>query len=150
MSYILQTKTKENPKRLPRWIAYWAMGWQIFATKYCVEIEELFVQMTLLNHRIGIQMPGNKRYVNTYIENIWMRVTALTSAIERDISPVPWLEEEFVGYIQAQEHALKGRLEEIRYTIGSIESVTSILRGDRIEGVCLIILLSLNACILIP
>ncbi|KAJ7868452.1 hypothetical protein B0H13DRAFT_2281005 [Mycena leptocephala] len=134
------TRARPENWRLPRWIAYWAMGWQIFATKYCVEIEELFVQMTLLNHRIGIQMPGNKRYVNTYVESIWMRVTALTSAIERDISPVPWLEENFVGYIQAQEHALKGRLEEIRYTIGSIESVTSILRGDRIEGSIFILL----------
>jgi hypothetical protein len=130
----------------PRWVSYWCIGWQIYATKYCVEIEELFAQMMLLKFEIGVRMPGNKRYVNEYIEGCWQHVTALTSAIERYDSPPPWLEEKFVGYAQLQESILKERLAKIQYDIDAVETLSLILRGDRIEGVsvcCLVLNLAL-------
>ncbi|KAJ7312624.1 hypothetical protein DFH08DRAFT_943570 [Mycena albidolilacea] len=124
----------------PRWISYWVIGWQIYATKYCVEIEELFAQMMLLKFQIGLRMPGNVRYVNDYIENIWQHVTALTSSIERYDSPPPWLEEKFATYIQSQETTLKERLEKIQYDIDAVETVSLILRSERIESAIFILL----------
>ncbi|KAJ7911344.1 hypothetical protein B0H13DRAFT_2482186 [Mycena leptocephala] len=124
----------------PRWVSYWCIGWQIYATKYCLEIEELFAQMMLLKFEIGVRMPGNKRYVNEYIEGCWQHVTAFTSAVERYDSPPPWLEEKFAGYAQLQESILKERLAKIQYDIDAVETVSLILRGDRIEGSIFILL----------
>ncbi|KAJ7157924.1 hypothetical protein C8R43DRAFT_996328 [Mycena crocata] len=119
---------------LPQWISYWAIGWQISATKYCVEIEELFSQMFLLRKQIGIQMPGNKRYVNDYLNMTWDYVTALTSSIERYDSPPQWLEQKFTDYVESQEKILKERLEKIDYDIESLETITTlVLHGTRIE-----------------
>ncbi|KAJ7877926.1 hypothetical protein B0H14DRAFT_2712105 [Mycena olivaceomarginata] len=125
---------------LPRWISYWAIGWQIFATKYCHEIGELFSQMFLLKQKIRTQMPGNTRYISDYIEGTWPYVTALTSSIERYDSSAPLLEEKFTDYVQSQEEALKGRLEQIQYDIHALETVTLILRGDPIEQSILVLL----------
>ncbi|KAJ7157929.1 hypothetical protein C8R43DRAFT_996337 [Mycena crocata] len=127
------THARPEDWSLPRWISYWAIGWQIFATKYCIEIEELFAQMFLLKKEIGIQMPGNKRYINDYLDGCWQHVTALTSAIERYDSPPPWLEDKFADYVQSQEKILKERLEKIQYDIDALETVALLLRGDRIE-----------------
>jgi hypothetical protein len=117
-------------------VAYWTIGWQIYATQYCVEIEELFGQMALLKREIAVKMPGNTRYINAYIDGCWENVTALTSSIER-YSGEPWLKEKFTGYIQSQETILKERLDKIQYDIDAVETVSLVLRDDRIEGVSL-------------
>jgi hypothetical protein len=115
----------------PRWVAYWAIGWQIFATKYCVEIEGLFVQM-----KAEIVIPVNKRSVTDYIERTEQHVTALTSVIERYDSAPSWLEEQFADYIKVREDLLKKRLEKIQYDIDAPEKVSSVLGAARIEEVC--------------
>ncbi|KAK7017326.1 hypothetical protein R3P38DRAFT_3561155 [Favolaschia claudopus] len=122
------------------WVSYWAIGWQIYATKYCAEIEEILGQMNLLKKQIAIQMPGNTRYVNDYIEGCWQHVTALTSSIERDDGIETCLEGRFTAYIQAQEIMLKDRLDKIQYNIGNLDTVALILHGDRIEGSIFILL----------
>ncbi|KAK7055958.1 hypothetical protein R3P38DRAFT_3342921 [Favolaschia claudopus] len=118
----------------PHWLSYWAIGWQIYATRYCVEIEEIFGQMNLLKQRISVKMPGNTVYVNEYIDGCWQHVTALTSSIERCGGPESWLDEKFTEYIEAQESVLKERLDKIQYNIDAEETVSLILRGDRIEA----------------
>ncbi|KAJ7240171.1 hypothetical protein B0H12DRAFT_1135296, partial [Mycena haematopus] len=133
------TRARPEDWSFPRWISYWAIGWQIYATKYCVEIEELFGQMNLLKSEIAVKMPGNTCYVNLYFEGSWQGVTALTSSIERNPGE-PWLEEKFSGYIESQETILKERLGKIQYDIDAIETVSLLLRGDRIEGSIFILL----------
>ncbi|KAF7375677.1 hypothetical protein MSAN_00457000 [Mycena sanguinolenta] len=132
----INTFTRARPEdwSFPRWISYWAIGWQIHATKYCLEIEELFHQMHLLKLEMAVKMPGNAGYVNDYIEGCWQHVTALTSSIERYSGGEAWLEEKFSSYIESQEAILKGRLGKIQYDIDAIETVSLVLRGDRIEG----------------
>ncbi|KAJ7321368.1 hypothetical protein DFH08DRAFT_818730 [Mycena albidolilacea] len=95
----------------PRWISYWTIGWQIYANKYCLEIEELFGQMILPNDQTAIKMPGKTRYLNAYIEGCWEQVTALTFCIEPCDSD-PWLVEKFagIGYIANEENLAKMHL----------------------------------------
>ncbi|KAJ7162329.1 hypothetical protein C8R46DRAFT_1283124 [Mycena filopes] len=124
---------------LPRWISYWAMGWQIYATRYCTEIDEIFNQMFLLRDQIGLQMPGNKWNVNAYIADIWPIVTGLTSGIER-FEGTDWLAEQFKDYIEAEESAIRDRLDRIRYGIESSDTVHEILRGEPIERSILMLL----------
>jgi hypothetical protein len=123
---------------LPRWIAYWAIGWQIFTTKYCEEIDGIFNQMSLLRDQIGLRMPGNKQYVTDYIETVWQQVTALTSAVERYPNPSPWLVEKYVEYETAKETTLRQRLEKIRYDIDSLDTVNLVVADEPIERVCFI------------
>ncbi|KAF7375648.1 hypothetical protein MSAN_00453900 [Mycena sanguinolenta] len=134
------TRARPEDWSFPRWISYWAIGWQIYATKYCVEIEELFNQMNLLKLEMAVKMPGNTGYVNDYIEGCWQHVTALTSSIERYSGGESWLEEKFSPYIESQEAILKERLGKIQYDIDAIETVSLVLRGDRIEGSIFILL----------
>ncbi|KAJ7802096.1 hypothetical protein B0H14DRAFT_2893447 [Mycena olivaceomarginata] len=124
---------------LPRWISYWAIGWQIYATRYCTEIDEIFSEMLLLRDQVGAQMPGNKRYINTYISEIWPIVVGLTSGIER-FEAADWLADHFKEYIDAQEAALGSRLEKIQYDIDSLDTVHEILRSEPIERSIFILL----------
>ncbi|KAJ7030122.1 hypothetical protein C8F04DRAFT_738812 [Mycena alexandri] len=125
---------------LPRWISYWAIGWQISATKYCIQIEELYSQIFLLQKKIAIQMPGNKKYVNDYIDSTWRYVTVLTSSIDRYDSPSLALEEQFKYYVQSQEKDIKEGLETIQYKIDNADTITSILHGRQIEQSVLVLL----------
>ncbi|KAJ7147206.1 hypothetical protein C8R46DRAFT_1129675 [Mycena filopes] len=118
---------------LPRWISYWAIGWQISATKYCGQIEELFSQIFLLTKKISIQRPGNKKCVHDYIDYTWEYVTALTSSIDRYDSPSLTLEEKFADYAQSQEKEIKDALETIQYKIDNTDTVMAILHGKPIE-----------------
>ena len=91
--------------------------------------------MSLLREEIGIQMPGNKKYVNEYINGVWSYVTALTSAIERYDGAPPWLMAKYEDYVNQQEQAIKGRLEKIRYDIDSPDTVHVMTGGEHIERV---------------
>lgn len=119
---------------LPHWVSYWTIGWQIYATKYCTEIDDIFTEMRLVRDEVTIQTPGNKRYINDYMSDVWPIVVALTSSVERFEGP-EWLAEKFREYIDAQESALRSRLDRIQYDIDSTETVTEILRGEPIEHV---------------
>ncbi|KAF7361105.1 hypothetical protein MSAN_01142100 [Mycena sanguinolenta] len=124
---------------LPRWIAYWAMGWQIFATRYCSQIDEVFTQMVLVNEQVGISMPGNKVYINHYLLNIWPLVNSLTSGVER-FDGSNWLAEQFQEYITKEETKLRSDLEGIRFHIDSREMVNELLTGNPIERSILMLL----------
>ncbi|KAJ6488966.1 hypothetical protein C8R45DRAFT_993286 [Mycena sanguinolenta] len=134
--------TRARPEKWSflRWISYWAIGWHIYATKYCLEIEELFNQMHLVKLEMAVKMPGNTCYVNKYLEGCWQYVTALTSSIERYSGGESWLEGQFSPYIDSQEAILKQRLSRIRYDIDAVETVSLVLRGGRIEGSIFILL----------
>ncbi|KAJ7140878.1 hypothetical protein C8R44DRAFT_974601 [Mycena epipterygia] len=125
---------------LPRWVSYWAVGWQIYATRYCTEIDNIFTQMFLIRTKVGIQMPGNKRYINDYLRETWPIVISLTSSIERFVGE-DWLADQFKEYIDTQETTLKSRLDRIRYDIDSSDTVNEILRGEHVERVWSIFIL---------
>ncbi|KAJ7689602.1 hypothetical protein B0H17DRAFT_1331705 [Mycena rosella] len=126
------TRSRRSGWSLPRWISYWAIGWQIFATKYCTEIEYIFTQMLLIRDKVGIQMPGNKQHINNYIAQTWPIVTGLTGAIQR-YEGTEWLANQFKDYIDDEETKLRFRLEKIRYDIDSSETVHVVVAGDPIE-----------------
>jgi hypothetical protein len=83
-------------------------------------------------------MPGNKLYVNSYIQGVWSLVTAMTSAIERYDGAPPWLVEKYGDYNTILEDKIADRLDKIQYDIDTIETVHLVVGGDHIEKVCLI------------
>ncbi|KAF7367132.1 hypothetical protein MSAN_00972900 [Mycena sanguinolenta] len=117
---------------VPRWISYWAVGWQIFSTRYCLEIDRIFTQMMLIRKQVGISMAGNKGYINDYILRTWPLVYTLTSGLER-FDGSDWLAAQFQDYIDGEEIKLRSKLRLINYRIDSMEMVNELLGGNRIE-----------------
>lgn len=97
--------------------------------------------MLLIRDKVGLDMPGNKRYINAYIDETWPIVTGLTSAIERYEGP-EWLGRQFKEYIDDQENALRSRLDKIRYDIDHADTVHVVVAGDPIERVCIHLILN--------
>ncbi|KAJ6573541.1 hypothetical protein DFH09DRAFT_1277138 [Mycena vulgaris] len=126
------TQSRQRGWSLPRWVSYWAIGWQIYATRYCTEIDDIFTEMLLIREKVGINIAGNKRYLNSYISETWPFVVGLKSAIER-FEGTDWLADQFKEYIDAQESAFKSRLDKIHSDIDSSDTVHEILRGEPIE-----------------
>jgi hypothetical protein len=131
-------------------VSWWAIGWQIYVTKYCEEIEDIFNQMELLRKEIGVAMPGNKLYVDSYIQAVWSLVTALTSAVERYDGAPPSLVNNYENYNKLLEDKITCRLDEIMYDIDTIETVHSVVGGDHIEKVLIPSSRSLFKCVYNP
>ncbi|KAF7317540.1 hypothetical protein MKEN_00840800 [Mycena kentingensis (nom. inval.)] len=110
---------------LPRWISYWAIGWQIYATRYCSQIEETFNQMQLLRTEIGFKMPGNRHAVDSYFSWVWQIVTGLTSGVQR-FEGTERLAGQFNEYIDAQENKFMAALKDFNYDIDSLDRVRTI------------------------
>ncbi|KAJ7589825.1 hypothetical protein C8J56DRAFT_936300, partial [Mycena floridula] len=131
------TRAKPEGWSLPKWIGYWAKGWHLFASQYCSEIEDIFRQMDLLRAKIIIAMPGNMRYVDHYIDEMWPCVRPLTGALDRIDSQLPWLIGEYQDYASSVEKALTDRLEKIKYDIDTHDTVQLITGKDNMETVVL-------------
>ncbi|KAJ7243357.1 hypothetical protein C8J57DRAFT_1525807 [Mycena rebaudengoi] len=106
--------------------------WQIHATRYCIEIDEIFNQMSLIRSQVRLQMPGNTRCINNYMASTWPLVVGLTSAINR-FQGSDSLADQFKEYIDAQENVFCSRLDIIKYDIDSTETVQEIISGEPIE-----------------
>ncbi|KAJ7453556.1 hypothetical protein B0H11DRAFT_273180 [Mycena galericulata] len=118
---------------LPKWLAFWAVGWQIYATKYCTEIDNSFAQMLLICNNVGMRMPGNKRHINSYIKTTWPLVTGLTSGFQR-FEGTTFLAGQFKDYFDTQENEFRSRLTMINFDIDSSDAVQAILgRGGQLE-----------------
>ncbi|KAJ7589819.1 hypothetical protein C8J56DRAFT_936291 [Mycena floridula] len=130
------TQAKPEGWSLPKWIGYWAKGWRLFASRYCSEIDDIFRQMEALRAKITIAMPGNMQYVDLYLDGVWPQVTALTGALDRDLSS-PWLIEEYQDYASSVEKVLTDRLEKIKYNIDTHDTVQLITGKDNMETVVL-------------
>lgn len=125
---------------LQKWLSYWAIGWNLHATKKCDEIDELLQQMYLVRDKIGRKMPGNKRCVSRYLEETWRCVTALTSSIEKAYDP--WLISKYEEYFISNEKAIEERLKTVNYEIGALGTVRLILEGENIERILFTLLAS--------
>lgn len=132
--------TTFNSFSLPRWISFWTIGWQISATKYAEEIEDIFNQMTLLRREIGLKMPGNKLYTDCYLETVWYLVSGVTGAIERHDDASPWLIAKYEDFVKSQENTLRTRLETISYDVDALETVHLIIGQQNIETVSVVTL----------
>lgn len=124
------------PASLTRWISYWTVGWQAFATTYSIEIGDLFAEMVLIRDAVRDKMPGNKSFIDEYLDTAWPIVIPLTDAVDRFDAPDPLLEK-FREYIDAQEDTLRSRLDKIHYIVDSSDTVVqALIRGEPIERVC--------------
>jgi hypothetical protein len=91
--------------------------------------------MVLIRNKVRIKMPGNRQFIDDYLDVIWPIVIPLTTGVERYDQP-HYLARKFQDYIDSQEDILRARLEKIRYVIDSSNTVVqALIPGDHIERV---------------
>ncbi|KAJ7466853.1 hypothetical protein FB451DRAFT_399926 [Mycena latifolia] len=127
------TQSRHDGWSLPRWISYWVVGWQIYATRYCTEIDAIFAEMRLVRDKVAIQMPGNKRYISNYITETWPLVLGLTSAIDC-FEGTEWRADQFKEYIDAQETALNHGWKESTTTLTRWTQCKRSSEGSRLNA----------------
>ncbi|KAF9781672.1 hypothetical protein BJ322DRAFT_1161455 [Thelephora terrestris] len=114
---------------LPHWIAYWAIGWQMTCTAYCVKIEEIFDAMISLSSEV---LPENKQAINKYVDAIWRPVTIFVQSIEREEGSEE-LRSKFEPHVTAEESRLRRNFEVLNYRIDSSDTVRVISGEGRLE-----------------
>ncbi|KAM5543339.1 hypothetical protein V8D89_003213 [Ganoderma adspersum] len=114
---------------LPHWVAYWAIGWQMTATKYRDMIVNLFAKMFAIRPRIH---PANRNTIEIYLQTVWQKIATLTLSFVNANQPDS-LQERFKSYVEAEEQRLRENLETFKYDIDAMDTLLLITGPGRIE-----------------
>ncbi|KAI0332934.1 hypothetical protein GY45DRAFT_365739 [Cubamyces sp. BRFM 1775] len=119
--------TTSRPKgwSLLRWLAYWAVGWQVAMTEYRRKIQNLLARMWDLRSSVLLCGKAVEGYVNTvgyYVQNI-------TASFVEDTDR-RYLLERFQEYIDQEEMRLRQGLETAKYDLDSPDTL-DLINGPR-------------------
>ncbi|KAJ7584970.1 hypothetical protein C8J56DRAFT_139201 [Mycena floridula] len=114
---------------LPRWIAYWAIGWHQSLVVYRSKINDLMAKMFALLPKVK---PLNQPLVNDYLAAVYVGVTSLQDGVS-DCIINDALQEKFAGHVNAEEARLKGNLEAVEYDIDAADTLILVTGEGRIE-----------------
>ncbi|KAI1785889.1 hypothetical protein LXA43DRAFT_99677 [Ganoderma leucocontextum] len=114
---------------LPHWLAYWAIGWQMTATKYRDMIVEICAKMFAILSHIH---PMNRNTVDRYLRAVWQNICTLTSSFHCTYQG-DLLEERFKSYVDAEEQRLREALEAVKYKIDAMDALVLVTGPGRIE-----------------
>ncbi|KAI0088301.1 hypothetical protein BDY19DRAFT_190628 [Irpex rosettiformis] len=121
----------EHNSSLTVWLAYWAIGWQISATKYREEILQTFARMFAMRDRI---LPENRSRVEYYLRYTWFTASQLAKSLCPSPVNIPEeAAEKFNEYVQYEENRLRKNLNAIKYDIDALETVYGVMGPGRIE-----------------
>ncbi|KAM5530344.1 hypothetical protein V8D89_015985 [Ganoderma adspersum] len=125
------TTTPSRPAEwsLPHWLAYWAIGWQMTATKYRDMITNISAKMFAIRTDIH---PANRNAVDEYLQKVWQPISTLTCSFLRTSQPESLLER-FRSYIDAEEQRLRKNLETVKYDIDDRDTLLLVIGPGRIE-----------------
>ncbi|PIL33864.1 hypothetical protein GSI_03570 [Ganoderma sinense ZZ0214-1] len=123
--------TASRPKEwsLPHWIAYWAIGWQMTATKYRDKIAMLCAKMFAIRSQIH---PANQHAVDRYLRTVWKKISTFNNSLVRT-TQAESLQERFKSYVEAEEQRLREGLETVKYDIDAIDTLLLVTGPGRIE-----------------
>ncbi|KAF8483041.1 hypothetical protein JB92DRAFT_2763738, partial [Gautieria morchelliformis] len=116
---------------LPRWIAFWAIGWHQTLTYYNGKIREVFAKMFAILPRIHV---SNQASVNKYLSEVYRNVTTIEAAVN-PCHVNEALQGKFQPYIESEEKRLRENLEMARYDIDDLDTLTLITGPGRIGKV---------------
>ncbi len=116
---------------LPHWLAYWAIGWQMTATKYRDMIATLCAKMFAVRSQVH---PANQHAIDRYLKTVWKNVSTLCNSVVRT-DQAESLQERFKSYVEAEEQRLREGLETIKYDIDAMDTLLLVTGPGRIEKV---------------
>lgn len=100
-------------------------------TSYCEKIDEIFDAMIRLTDEV---LPENRKELIDYLSYVWGASMVWVGSIKRR-QAIQEIGDKFESYVIAEEERLHRDLEEIKYDIGSVETVMLIARNSRPETV---------------
>ncbi|PIL29957.1 hypothetical protein GSI_07868 [Ganoderma sinense ZZ0214-1] len=123
--------TNACPKNwsLLHWLAYWAVGFQVYMSSYAAKIDGFLSQMVALKPLV---LPANRTAVEHYLDSVWARAAMLTSAFRR-VEIDEEIRRNFEEYSQAEEQRLSQNLETVKYIIDGRETLDLVCGPGRIE-----------------
>ncbi|EMD34625.1 hypothetical protein CERSUDRAFT_116799 [Gelatoporia subvermispora B] len=115
---------------LARWLAYWAVGWQMTSTVYLTKIRSVLANMLDVIPHV---LPRNRNIVDNYFSVVYCSLLPLLASLETCVvssAHMQW----FQGYIDIEEKRLKVNLEEVRYNVDAADTLrVNIIGPGRIE-----------------
>ncbi|KAJ7584946.1 hypothetical protein C8J56DRAFT_1053351 [Mycena floridula] len=114
---------------LPRWIAYWAIGWHQSLFMYRSKINDLMAKMFALLPKVK---PLNQQLVNDYLAAVYVGITSLQDGVS-DCIINDALQEKFAGHVNGEEARLNDNLEAVHYSIDAADTLLSVTGEGRIE-----------------
>ncbi|KAH9838710.1 uncharacterized protein C8Q71DRAFT_752552 [Rhodofomes roseus] len=123
------TSSRPTNWSLPRWIAYWAVGWQNTATIYKEKIYKIVDSMFALKPCIH---PQNRQMVERYLNHTWEQLMFSTMPLE-PLTLLDKVQRRFGDYVVSEETRLKRNLETIRYRVDDLTTLSIVTGPGRIE-----------------
>ncbi|OCH83958.1 hypothetical protein OBBRIDRAFT_840073 [Obba rivulosa] len=115
---------------LPRWLAYWAIGWQMTATVYLTKIRSVLANMLDI---IPHMLPRNRNFVDEYFDIVYRTLLPFLASLETCSVPSALLQR-FQGYMDLEEKRIEQNLEEVRYNVDATDTLrVNIVGSGRIE-----------------
>ncbi|OCH88683.1 hypothetical protein OBBRIDRAFT_888933 [Obba rivulosa] len=115
---------------LPRWLAYWAIGWQMTATTYLLDIRGILANML---STLSELLPKNRSLGDQYFDNVWRMVFPLMASLETCFVSTA-LQSRFEGYVKYEKKLLEDNLKDVQYNVDAVDTLqVNIVGGGRIE-----------------
>lgn len=114
-----------------KWLAYWAVGFNMAIGAQCSAIVAIHQEMLSL---IPILLPENRRKARQYLSDTWLRIQTILSSLEYKWSTES-LEKIFKDYIDGEEERIRRNLVDIKYNIDAIDTLYLVTGPGRIEKV---------------
>ncbi|KAI0371099.1 hypothetical protein BV20DRAFT_211321 [Pilatotrama ljubarskyi] len=129
--------TTRRPKEwsLPRWLAYWTVGWQASMASYKHKIEALLAHMQTFPSSVRLR----SSLANDYLMKVEPLVREMTSSFSEDSGGLPLLDH-FQEYTDQEEARLREGLETVNYDLDAMDTLALIVGRWGIERNLFIIL----------
>ncbi|OSC99819.1 hypothetical protein PYCCODRAFT_1513435 [Trametes coccinea BRFM310] len=118
------TTSRPEGWSLLRWLAYWAIGWQLVMTEYKRKICTLLICMRQAAPSMRPQLANNQHYPpsSQYLITVEPLLRRMTSTFREDNTSDAHLAK-FRGYVDEQEAIIRERLEMANYNIDNLDTV---------------------------
>ncbi|CCM04671.1 uncharacterized protein FIBRA_06857 [Fibroporia radiculosa] len=113
----------------PRWLAYWAIGWQSTATIYRNKIHKMIGRIFTLKSYVH---ESNRFWVDQYLDLVYGTVVYLTASFQGTTVPRK-VQGLFSDYTNGEEDRIRRNLEDVKYAITDLTVLNLITGPGRIE-----------------
>lgn len=107
---------------LPRWLAYWAMGWQLAMTDYRRKIKYILSAMSELTETVRY---FNRMRIRWYLEDVKPLVDEMTSSFQGEAQQLSLLPR-FQAYVDQEEARVREHLETACYDLDAPDTLAYI------------------------
>jgi hypothetical protein len=114
-----------------KWLAYWAIGFNMAMVQQRNAINEMLNEMLSL---VPLLLPENKHDARKYLESSWEKIVTVTASLESKWSS-EFLEKMFKDYIQDEADRIRRNLEDVKYKIDEVDTLYLVTGPDCIEKV---------------